>query len=136
MNLSQKFLLLTAWGLMPLALSYGADPKSSHNFPFGIILDGANDTHIFLVIMGLYFALSAFLLLGAWKAKMTLPALYCLTVFMFGLAAGRVLSVVIYGNPHRLLFVYFVLEALFGAVGLVMILQTSKQSTIKTPIPL
>jgi hypothetical protein len=129
MNLRQKFLVLTAWCLMPLALSYGADPQSSHNFPFGITIDGINDTHIFRAIMGLYFALSAFWLLGAYRVKLRLPALYCLTVFMLGLAAGRVLSVVIYGNPHRLLFVYFVLEVLFGAVGLVMIFQENKQQS-------
>lgn len=129
MNLSQKFLVLTAWGLMPLALSYGADPESSHNFPFGITIDGTNDTHIYQAIMGLYFALSTFWLLGAWKEKLTIPALYCLTVFMFGLAAGRALSVVIFGKAHWLMFVYFVLEVLFGAVGLVMIFQTNKQQS-------
>ena len=129
MNLSQKFLLFTALGFLPIALSYGADPKSSHNFPFGITIDGTSDTHILQAMMGLYFALSTFWLLGAWKEKLTRPALYCLTVFMFGLAAGRTLSVVIYGRSHRLLFVYFALEVLFGAVGLVMIFQESKQQS-------
>jgi hypothetical protein len=130
MNTSQKFLVLTAWVLMPLALSYGADPETSHNFPFGITINGTSDTQIYQAIMGLYFALSTFWLLGAWKKKLTLPALYCLTVFMFGLAAGRALSVVILGKHHGLLFVYLALELFLGAVGLVMIFQESKQHSI------
>ncbi len=126
MNLRQKFLVLTAVGLIPIALSYGAAPKSSLNYLFGITIDGTNDTHIFRAIMGLYFALSAFWLAGAYREKLTLPALYCLTVFMFGLAAGRAFSVAFDGMPHWLLFVYLILEVLFGAVGLVMLIQESK----------
>jgi hypothetical protein len=126
MRLSQKFLVLTAVGLTPIALSYGAAPKSSLSYLFGITIDGINDTHIFRAIMGSYLALSAFWLLGAYRQKLTLPALYSLTVFMFGLAAGRAFSVAFDGIPHWLLVVYFILEILFGAVGLVMVYQESK----------
>ena len=53
--------------------------------------------------------------------KYRLPALYSLVIFMLGLAAGRVLSLVVDGMPHWLLIVYLVLEVGFGVVGIKMI---------------
>jgi hypothetical protein len=76
--------------------------------------------------MGLYFALIIFWILGAQSEKLTRPALFSLTVFMFGLAAGRTLSLLLDGMPHWLLFVYLILEILFGAVGLWMLKTMSK----------
>ena len=40
---------------------------------------------------------------------------------MFGLAAGRVVSLVVDGMPHPLLVIYLVLEVGFGAVGYYLI---------------
>jgi hypothetical protein len=128
MNLRQKFLMLTAVGLIPIALSYGAVPEASLKFLFGIQVDGINGAHVFRAIMGLYLGLVVFWFLGAWREKLTRPALYSLTVFMFGLAGGRTLSLIIDGRPHWLLIVYLALEILFGAVGSVMLLQTAKKS--------
>jgi hypothetical protein len=44
--------------------------------------------------------------------------LWSLVVFMFGLAAGRVLSLLLDGVPHWLLVVYLFLEVAFGLIGL------------------
>ncbi len=78
-------------------------------------------THIFRAVMGLYLALALFWVFGALFKKYRLPALYSLVVFMLGLAAGRVISLVVDGMPHWLLFVYLILELGFGLVGLKMI---------------
>ena len=134
MNLRQKFLVLTAVGLVPIALSYGAAPEASLKFLFGIQIEGTNGAHIFRAIMGLYLGLVVFWLLGARREKLTRPALYSLTVFMFGLAAGRSLSLIIDGRPHWLFLVYLALEILFGAVGLVMIFQTRKDGASATKV--
>jgi len=40
---------------------------------------------------------------------------------MFGLAAGRILSLIIDGMPHWLLAVYLVLELVFGVLGILLI---------------
>jgi hypothetical protein len=126
MNARQIFLLIAAVGLTPIALSYGTVPQASLKFLFDIPLHGTNVTHIFRAIMGLYFALIIFWILGARSEKLTRPALFSLTVFMFGLAAGRTLSLLLDGMPHWLLFVYLILEILFGAVGLWMLKTMSK----------
>ena len=70
--------------------------------------------------MGLYLSLIIFWLLGAKQDALQLPALWSLTVFMLGLAAGRARSRVVDGMPHPLLVVYLVLELGFGAVGYMM----------------
>ena len=121
MNLPQIFLFITAAGLLPIALSYGVNPPGSLGFLFGMTVDGTNGVHIFRAIMGLYLALIVFWVLGARRASLTRPALYSLVVFMFGLAAGRVLSLLVDGVPHWLLSVYLVLELMFGAIGLMML---------------
>jgi hypothetical protein len=105
MNIRQIFLLITAIGLFPIALSY-SDP---------------NGVHIFRAVMGLYLALVLFWFIGAFNVQVRQAALYSLIVFMFGLAAGRVLSLIIDGMPHWLLVVYLVLELGFGFLGILII---------------
>ncbi|EEZ87631.1 hypothetical protein VME_24930 [Vibrio harveyi 1DA3] len=71
--------------------------------------------------MGLYLALAMFWVMGAMSTKYRLPALYSLVIFMWGLAMGRLLSLLVDGMPHWLLVVYLFLEFGFGLVGLKMI---------------
>ena len=71
--------------------------------------------------MGLYLALVLFWVIGAFKIQLRQAALYSLVVFMFGLAAGRILSIIVDGVPNWLLLVYLALELLFGILGLVLI---------------
>ena len=118
MNRQQGFLLFTAVGLTPIALSYGAVPSSSMPYLFGIEVDSVNLTHILRAVMGLYLALICFWVIGAFRRDLTVPALWSLVVFMFGLAGGRVLSLMLDGMPHWLLFGYLLAELAFGALGL------------------
>ncbi|MGI9330102.1 MAG: DUF4345 domain-containing protein [Gammaproteobacteria bacterium] len=121
MNRESLFLLLAAAGLTPIALSYGVSPADSLPLLFGINADTVNSSHIFRAIMGLYLALVGFWILGARRLSLRLPALWSLTVFMLGLAAGRALSLVIDGMPHPLLVVYLLLEVGFGIAGAMLI---------------
>jgi len=118
MDPRKLFLTITAIGLTPIALSYGAVPSASLPYLFGFGVESLNLTHIFRAVMGLYLALVAFWIAGALSPSLTVPALWSLVVFMFGLAAGRVLSLLLDGVPHWLLVVYLVLELAFGLVGL------------------
>ena len=111
------FLLLAAVGLTPIALSYGLVPQASLPYLFNIEVSNINSTHMFRAIMGLYLALVVFWIVGARWNSLTLPALWSLTVFMLGLAAGRAVSFVFDGMPHYLLTMYFILELGFGFVG-------------------
>ena len=121
MSLHQVFLLIASIGLLPIALSYGAVPTASLDFLFAITVSDLNSVHIYRAVMGLYLGLIVFWLMGAFKASLREAALYSLVVFMLGLAAGRVLSLVVDGFPHWLLFVYLVLEIAFGVMGLILL---------------
>ncbi|ULN65109.1 DUF4345 domain-containing protein [Vibrio gigantis] len=115
------FLFIAVLGLTPIALSYGYAPVISLDYLFGIDASPINVTHIFRAVMGLYLALALFWIAGTLLKKYRLPALYSLVVFMLGLAAGRVISLVLDGMPHWLLFVYLILELGFGLVGIKMV---------------
>jgi hypothetical protein len=71
--------------------------------------------------MGLYLALVIFWVIGAFKVQLRQAALYSLVVFMFGLAAGRILSIIVDGVPNWLLIVYTILELSFGTIGLLLV---------------
>jgi len=129
MNIRQKFLLVAAIGLLPIALSYGLIPQKSLGYLFDISVSDPNGIHIFRAVMGLYLALIIFWLIGAFKVQVRQAALYSLIVFMFGLAAGRILSLIIDGMPHWLLAVYLVLELVFGVVGILLIKKSDKALT-------
>ena len=103
MNVRQIFLLVTAIGLIPVALTYGLQPSSSLGRLFDVSVANVNGTHIFRAVMGLYLALVVFLIIGAYRAEVMQAALFSLVVFMLGLAAGRTLSLVVDGRPHWLL---------------------------------
>jgi hypothetical protein len=118
MTKEEIFLLLAAVGLAPVALSYGLMPQASLSYLFDIDASSVNSSHIFRAIMGLYLAMVTFWIIGARNASLTLPALWSLTIFMLGLAAGRALSIVIDGMPHPLLLGYLVVEVGFGFAGL------------------
>jgi predicted membrane protein len=129
MSIRQMFLLVAAVGLLPIALSYGLVPQKSLSYLFDITVSEPNSVHIFRAVMGLYLALIIFWLIGAFKVQVRQAALYSLIVFMFGLAAGRILSLIIDGMPHWLLAVYLVLELVFGVLGILLIKKSDKALT-------
>ena len=121
MKIRQIFLLIAAIGLTPSALSYGFMPQKSLHYLFDVSVSDTNSIHIFRAVMGLYLALVLFWITGAFKVQVRQAALYSLIVFMLGLAAGRILSLVVDGIPHWLLVVYLVLELVFGVLGILLI---------------
>lgn len=121
MNVRQVFLLIAAIGLFPIALSYGLLPIISLEYLYDISVSDTNTIHIFRAVMCLYLALSLFWIIGVFKVQYRQAALYSLIVFMLGLAAGRILSIIIDGIPHWLLGVYVMLEIVFGTLGILLV---------------
>jgi len=116
----RAFLIFCAVGLVPIALGYGAKPSTSLDLLFGITVDSTNLTHIMRAVMGLYLGMVVIWIWGALKEQMTSPALVSCAVFMLGLAAGRILSLILDGMPHWLLVVYAVLEIVLGLGAIVI----------------
>ncbi|MDH5563089.1 MAG: DUF4345 domain-containing protein [Nitrospirota bacterium] len=117
-KITSAFLVFCAIGLVPIALSYGAKPSSSLSMLFSITVDTTNLTHILRALMGLYFGMVLIWIMGAVNKSLARPALVSCAVFMIGLAAGRVLSIILDGWPHWLLIVYAVLEIMVGIIAI------------------
>ena len=126
MNYRKLYLWISAIGLIPIALSYGAIPEKSLSWLFDISVDSTNHTHMFRAIMGLYFAMVAIWILGAVREEYERAAILAEVVFMGGLAAGRVVSIWIDGWPHFLLTGYGIVEFVMAVAGIILL--RSKQS--------
>ncbi len=118
---SRFFLIFCSAGLVPIAFGYGANPSATLGAVFGIAVDTVNLTHIMRAVMGLYLGMVVLWLWGAFSKPMEAPALIACAVFMLGLAAGRILSFVLDGMPHWLLFIYAVLEIVLGVVAMALL---------------
>ena len=120
MTFSQKILLLAAGGVTPVGLSYGVDPSLTLDVLYGLSVSGTDQTHIYRGIMGLYLGFCALWLTAALTpaAGLERSALISLVVFMFGIAAGRGLSLLIDGQPHPLFVGYFLIEIVSGLLAM------------------
>ncbi|WP_422384035.1 DUF4345 domain-containing protein [Roseibium album] len=134
MTFDRFLLAFSATGLIPIALGYGADPHALLPFLYGFDVSGTNEPHIFRAVMGLYFAQIIFWYLGVAFQVFRQPALYTLMVFMFGLAFGRVLSLIVDGTPNNLLLLYLFLEFLLGNLAVYALLRTLKADKIVSSV--
>ncbi len=115
--MTRFYLLFSAAGLFVIALSYGIAPAEILPVALNVTVEGTDLTHIFRAIMGLYLGMIVLWVLGAFWANLTWVAVIAEVAFMFGLALGRVISIVIDGMPSMLLVVYAVLEIAMGLWG-------------------
>lgn len=95
----QKFLLASGISVISIGLLYGIAPK--------IILEGIvglsvqdNELHIFRAIMGLYCGIGSLLIAGSLRKEHIRSALLLETIFLGGLAGGRLISFAVDGNFH------------------------------------
>jgi len=96
-------------------------PELSLDWLFGISVDLANEAHIFRGVMGLYLGMVALWVLGATVQRFERPAIIGEIFFMSGLAAGRLLSILVDGWPHWLLVSFMGIEAVLAIAGLVLL---------------
>jgi hypothetical protein len=111
-------LLLSVIVIIPIALAYGLYPKLTLSQLFGIKVETINLTSIFRALMGLYLAVSAVWILGILKPRFWTTATVMNIVFMGGLAAGRLLSLVVDGVPSLYFLAGLLVELLFAFWGL------------------
>ncbi len=114
-------LLLIAPSVLAVSLSYGLYPEITLKYLYDIEVNNANLANIFRAIMGLYIALSMFWVVGAFKKSLRLAALWSMTVFMTGIALGRILSIIIDGFPYPIFLFYTVIEIFSALMGYFLI---------------
>ena len=114
-------LLLIAPGVLAVSLSYGLYPEITLKYLYDIEVNSANLANIFRAIMGLYIALSIFWVAGAFKKSLRLAALWSMTIFMTGIALGRILSIIIDGFPYPIFLFYTGIEIFSALIGFYLI---------------
>tara|TARA_Y100001980_G_C14514300_1_gene289671 strand:- start:488 stop:898 length:411 start_codon:yes stop_codon:yes gene_type:complete len=117
MTRESLFLLLIAPGVLAVSLSYGLYPQTTLKYLYDIDVNSVNLANIFRAIMGLYIALSIFWVAGAFKKNLRLAALWSMTIFMTGIALGRILSIIIDGFPYPIFFFYTGIEIISALIG-------------------
>lgn len=137
MKFSRFYLIFSAVGLLPIALSYGVDPNrilpkllQIHPVEGGVI-------HIFRAIMGLYLATIVLWLLGAIRGGgLMRTALIGEIVFMVGLVAGRILDLLVAGWPSPMLMAYAVAELVLAACCIFCLKQFDSQAAFTETLPI
>lgn len=119
--MTRFYLLFSAAGLFAIALSYGVAPAAVLPKVLDLTVEGTDLTHIFRAVMGLYLAMIVLWVLGALRPNLTLAAVMAEVTFMFGLAFGRVLSILVDGVPSILLVAYTALEIVMGCWGILIL---------------
>ncbi len=111
------FLVFVAIGVFSVSLGYGFLPSLTMPFLYDIEVTNTNLLNILRAISGLYIALVIFWISGAYNSNLQLPALWSLTIFMAGIASGRVASILIDGLPSPIFIFYLFTEIIFGLIG-------------------
>jgi hypothetical protein len=131
MKLSRVYLIFSAVGLLPIALSYGVDPNRILPKLLQILPIEGDVVHVFRAMMGLYLATIVLWLLGAIRGgPLMRTALISEIVFMSGLAAGRLLDLLLDGWPSPMLIAYTVAELLLAAWGVLCLKKIDSNSQV------
>ena len=115
------FLVFVAIGVFCVSLGYGFLPNLTMPFLYDIDVTNTNLSNILRAISGLYIALVIFWIVGAYNSNLQLPALWSLTIFMTGIALGRISSILIDGLPSPIFIFYLFLEIMFALIGYTLI---------------
>src|SRR5262249_53565614 len=110
--MTKLYLLVVAPGLVPVALSYGVNPAAILPRFMSIKIEGTDQTHI--ALMCLYLGMSTFCVIAAFTPEWQHVAVIWAVFFMFSLAVGRALSLIVDGMPSRIFHVYLAVEVFAG----------------------
>jgi hypothetical protein len=122
----KAYLLTIAIGLVPVALSYGANPTGVLPRLLKFNVEAPNESQVFRALMCLYLATSAFWIMGALWSYWEQAALIWAAFFMLSLALGRLISAALDGSPTApLLNVYLAVEIFAGLLALWLLRGTS-----------
>ena len=112
-------LLVSTIVLVPIALIYGILPNKILPILFDIKIETIDLMHVFRAIMGLYLGIICLFILGIYKPKYWEIATLINVVFMGGLVFGRLISIVVDGQPSMLFLIGFFVELLLAFWGII-----------------
>ena len=110
MSIKKAYLILAFASVCVIPLLYGVAPEWFAQTFLGLPQLGRDFAHILRAIAGLYLVLGSFWLYAAFKPHLRNIAVVTTAIFAGGLAAGRVLSLALDGQPSPLLLFYLAIE--------------------------
>ncbi|HUU66684.1 MAG TPA: DUF4345 domain-containing protein [Methyloceanibacter sp.] len=120
-KLMRLYLLFVVALIVPIALSYGVQPRSVLPRALDITVSGTDMVHIFRAMMCLYLGSAIFWAIAAFTPAWQRTAVIWAVFFALSLAVGRAISLVVDGPASRLLVIYLVLEIVGGLLGLAVL---------------
>lgn len=118
MQMKKYFLIFAFSSVVGIALLYGISPKWFAETFIGVSALNPNIAHILRAVMGLYLALGGFWFFAAFSSKHRNTAVLTTAIFSGGLVSGRVVSLIVDGQPAPLLIFYLVLELILVPISL------------------
>jgi hypothetical protein len=109
---------LTSLTVIGVGLTYGINPSKILPFFFDFKVESIDLNNIFRAIMGLYLGLAIYWIIGVFKPEHWQDTTLISTIFMGGLAFGRIISILIDGIPSATFSIGIVLEIIFMIWGI------------------
>lgn len=101
-----------------IALGYGLFPNEVLSRLFSFTVDSTDLKQVFRATMGLYLAMTIFWVTGIYNPAYWRSATIANVLFMSGLAAGRIFSLVADGVPSTLFLIGLLLELILACWGM------------------
>ena len=111
-------LTVSAILIIVIALGYGLFPNEVLSRLFSFPVDSTDLKQVFRATMGLYLAMTAFWIIGIHNPAYWRSATITNVLFMSGLAAGRIVSLIADGVPSTLFLTGLVLELILACWGI------------------
>ncbi len=111
-------LSLSTVAILVVGVTYGLHPSTFLPLFFDFNVEGTDLNHVFRAMMGCYFALGIYWGYSILFQKHWRSATFSVIFFMGGLAAGRLLSMLVDGIPSTAFTVGTFLEILFVIWGI------------------
>ena len=118
MVIKKYFLIFAFCAVAIIALLYGVCPIWFAETFIGVSTLDPNIAHIFRAVMGLYLALGGFWFHAAFSEKNRNVAVLTTVLFAGGLVSGRLISLMIEGQPAPLLLFYLIIELTLVPIAL------------------
>jgi Domain of unknown function (DUF4345) len=111
-------LLISTVIIAIVAFAYGLFPTISLPWLFDFNVESTDLKMVFRATMGLYIGLAGLWIAGIFKPHLWRTATISNVIFMLGLAAGRLISLLIDGIPSEVFLYGFFVELVLGIWGL------------------
>lgn len=118
-------LIISIFIVVPVALVYGFQP----DLLFDVTLKSVDEANIFKAIMGIYLCFSVLWMLGIFKPNYWCAATIANIIFMLGLAAGRIISLIIDGLPTLIFSMGTIGELILAIFGIYQLISHQKSTT-------